>query len=272
MLREFAWQFLLPPNGFVSLAFLASAWAALGRRWRRPAAWLAVLSLAVLALALSPPVTGSLADLLEARAGAPLTPDELGRRLAQADAPGAIVVLGAGMRGDSREPDGGFAVMPNALERALVGARLARASGLPVLVSGGATAGDQFRSAGHASEASLMARFMQEDLGVAPRWIESRSMTTADNARESARLLSAEGIGRVVLVTHAYHMPRARATFEAAGLRVMPAPMGFTAGHGMPARWLRSGVFDDRLWFVCHEFVGLLWYRWQGLLGPSSAS
>jgi len=52
-------------------------------------------------------------------------------------------------------------------------------------------------------------------------------MNTAGNAAEVARLLRERGIGGVLLVTSALHMPRARAAFERAGLDVVPAPTDF---------------------------------------------
>ncbi|MEZ5660545.1 MAG: YdcF family protein [Burkholderiaceae bacterium] len=265
-MREFAWQYLLPPNGLVTLALVGALWSALSVPARRAGAWLAVVALAVLGLALTPPVTGRLIGLLEVRAGTPLSVADLRKAMDGAAAPRAIIILGGGMLENGRGAlEGAYRIAPRALERVLAGARLARASGLPVLVSGGPTVG------GQVSEAELMAAIMADDLGVKARWIEAASMTTADNARESARLLAQANIRHVVLVTHAYHMARARATFEAAGLSVLPAPTAFLSRDGPEHHWLRTGVFDDRLWLALHEFIGMIWYRWRGLLPDRQA-
>jgi uncharacterized SAM-binding protein YcdF (DUF218 family) len=74
-----------------------------------------------------------------------------------------------------------------------------------------------------------MQRVLRQELGVAPRWVEIRSRTTAENAQYSAELLRADGITRVLLVTHAFHIPRARLQFERAGMQVIAAPTGFEA-------------------------------------------
>ena len=131
-----------------------------------------------------------------------------------------IVVLGAGReRGDpawgSDQPTG------VALERERYAARLAKASGLPVLTSGGLHYGTP------PTEAKLMADSLQEDFGVTVRWQEGRSRTTWENAQFTAELLQPLGLKRVVVVTQAWHMPRSVWSFEAAGLSVVPAPMGF---------------------------------------------
>ena len=47
------------------------------------------------------------------------------------------------------------------------------------------------------------------------------------NARLLAPLLQQGGVQRIALVTDAWHMPRAVAAFERAGLSVTPAPMGY---------------------------------------------
>lgn len=168
----------------------------------------------------------------------------------------AIVILGAGQRRHAPEYDG---PTPNrlALERLRYGARLARTSGLPVLVSGGAVDGDVV-------EAKLMADALREDFAVKVRWLEDRSLDTADNARFSSLLLKPMNIGRIVLVTHAAHMRRARAEFEAQGFQVIPAPLGFlsdTADEPLTRGFLPGATAAYASWYAMHEWLGLLAQR-----------
>ena len=113
-----------------------------------------------------------------------------------------------------------------------------------------------------------MRQVIQDDLGVPVRWVEERSRDTAENASLSAAMLRAEGIGAVVLVTHAYHMPRARRAFEAAGLSVLPAPHDW-AGVRPAGTFVRdllpSAPALEASWLALHELTGMLWYRLRGL-------
>ena len=59
-----------------------------------------------------------------------------------------------------------------------------------------------------------MAKVLQDELGVKVTWVEQQSTTTQENAKNSANILRKEGIQRVYLVTHYWHMPRSQAIFE----------------------------------------------------------
>ena len=143
----------------------------------------------------------------------PHTLDEAAARGAQ-----AIVVLGAGRRTHAPE-FGGETVNRLALERLRYAAQLARSTRLPLLVSGGAPHGDT-------PEALLMQRALEQDYGVRARWVESASRDTRENADFSAVHLRAAGVRRILLVTHAMHMKRARDAFEAVGRPRHPRPSG----------------------------------------------
>jgi len=129
----------------------------------------------------------------------------------------AIVVLGGGV-----SPAGHGDLYPNlesGADRVWHAARLFHASKAPlVLLTGGS---DPSHSA--ASEAGAMGQFMR-DLGVPGQALvlENRSRNTSQNAEYSADILAEQGINRILLVTSAYHMPRAKGLFEAHGLQVIP--------------------------------------------------
>ncbi|MBN9461149.1 MAG: YdcF family protein [Burkholderiales bacterium] len=233
---------------------------ALARRRPRAGTALAVLGLAA-ALVLSSQAAGQwLIGRIERDAGPALDEKALRALVAGADAPRAIVVLGGGMRSDVRErPDQAW---PNSrtTERLVHGAWVARITGLPVLVSGGTPPG------GEASEAALMKRMLERRLATPVRWVEDGSLDTAGNARDAAALLLPEGRRRILLVTHAYHMPRARAAFERAGFAPVPVPHGFLGSppsYGMLS-WLPSADGVTINWLAAHEALGGLWYRLAG--------
>jgi uncharacterized SAM-binding protein YcdF (DUF218 family) len=144
------------------------------------------------------------------------------------------------------------------LERVRYAARLAKASGLPLLISGGLHYGAP------PSEAALMADVLARDYGVRVRWQEGLSRTTWENATYSADILHKEGITRVLLVTQAWHSPRARWCFEQVGLQVLSAPMGFLGvANGRPAGgWLPEGKALWQNGLLLNEAVGLWAYRW----------
>ena len=180
----------------------------------------------------------------------------------------AIVILGGGKRTIAPEY-GGETINRLTLERVRYGARLARATDLPVLVSGG-LARDGL------SEAELMRESLLTDFGVTATWVESASRDTRENARFSAERLREAGIGRILLVSHAVHIPRARAEFERHGIDVIPAPTAWFShpseegaergGRGIPD--LRPGANAAYAgWLAAHEWLGRIAYR---LVTPAS--
>ena len=91
---------------------------------------------------------------------------------------------------------------------------LAKKTGLPILVTG-------FRVEAQAMRDTLLRNF-----SVDARWVDDRAYDTFQNAQNSARLLNAGGVHKIILVTHATHLGRATYEFSAAGLDVVPAPAG----------------------------------------------
>lgn len=246
-LRYLFKQALLPPGGLLLLLLLA--WF-LRRRFPRLAACCFTCGLAGLWLLSLPLTVEWSARLLEPGAG--LSEQQWGNLSQQAD---AIVILGGGRQ--SADPAwGSEQPSPMALERIRYGARLARASGLPVLVSGGLHFGRG------PSEAQLMAEVLQRDFAVAVRWREQSSRTTWENAQQSRRILRAEGIQRVILVTQAWHMPRARWSFEQQGIQVIAAPVGFLGvDNERPfGGWLPESRAFEQSALLLNELAGALVY------------
>lgn len=243
LLKKLVATVLLPP---LMPLLVAGVGLAMGRRYRigRVLAWMGLLLAVLLA---TPAVVGWISAPLQDFS----PPDEAQMRQAQ-----AIVILGSGRNLAAKEY-GGQTISRLALERVRYGARLARQTGLPVLVTGGAPYGGT-------SEAQLMREALEQDFGVAVRWAESAATDTEDNARMSAKVLREAGVTRVLVVTHAMHMRRSLGEFSRAGLEPLPAPTGFYDADRSEAffkRWVPSANGAYFGWFACHEWLGLLAQR-----------
>jgi len=240
----------LPPGVFIFLALAGLWW-----RRRRPRAGnaLVLASVVLLLVASLPPVGAYLVRSLEvypALASAPAF-----------DGHSAIVVLGGGRYPRAPEYGGADTVSGPVLERLRYAVWLHRHSRLPVLVAGGNLV------PGDTPESEVIAQALRADFGVEPRWLETGSRTTRENARHSARLLAGDGIDRVYLVTHAWHMRRASAAFRAAGLEVVPAPTMFSTGaetRGTLLYWLPSMAALQGTHTAMYEYLGAAWYRVSG--------
>jgi uncharacterized SAM-binding protein YcdF (DUF218 family) len=227
--------------------FLAMALGlALAARRRRAGLALFGAAFATLVLLCVPLVSANLLRSLQS--AAPLAADTDGGG-AQ-----AIVLLSADAGGPAPEL-GGAGIGPLSLERARYAAHLARATGLPVLTSGGVTVARQ------PPLGRTLARLLEDELDVPVRWVEDGSGDTRANARRSAAILLPAGVRRVLLVTHAWHMPRARAEFVRAGLEVVPAPTGFRAAPALePGSFVPSARSLRESAWALHEWIGRAWY------------
>ncbi|MEQ1668433.1 MAG: YdcF family protein [Sulfuriferula sp.] len=235
---------LLPP---VSLILLGSLGLTLINRRPRIAEYLIMLMLILLTGLSMPIVANRLLAQFEHYSALDLA------HLPPAD---AIVILGSGTYFDAPEY-GGDTVSRYALERLRYGARLARASHLPVVVSGG-------NPAGGTPEAYLMRDTLQQDFNVPTAWTEPTSNTTWDNARNSRALLPAN-IKRIYLVTHAWHLPRAIYAFERAGFNVIPAATAYSLPqHISPLDFIPQPRGLTHSYFAIHEAIGLIWYQIKG--------
>lgn len=207
ILRFIVNHLLFPPGANLLLLFCGALLLRRAPRAGRALLWTGIGTLWLLAM---PLVSSALT-----RATGSFSPYE-GRDI---DAQ-AIVILAAERREGTEVA--GSSVGPRTLERLQMGAHWARATGLPLLLSGGRTDPDDAYSM-----AELMAQALHAEFGVDARWLENESRNTRENALRSAAVLRAAGISRVILVTHYAHMRRAATDFAAAGLQVVPAPTDF---------------------------------------------
>ena len=166
-----------------------------------------------------------------------------------------IVVLGGGARTSSGY-SASEALSQASLERASTAAHLQKKTGLPVLITGGAPASAQ-------AESVLMARYLEET-GVPHKSIitEEASRNTFENAEFSLKICEEKGYKRVILVTSAYHMPRAVLLFRKAGGEVTPFPVAKRVAPG-GYRSVRDYLpgNDGDVSKALNEYLGLLTYK-----------
>lgn len=232
--------FLLPP---LNLLVVAGIGLFLWHRRPRAARILISVSVAGIWLLSTPFIADCLLQSIEG------TPVDLGK--ASAD---AIVVLGGGQHFNAPEY-GGNTLSKETLERVRYAAMLYRQTGKPVLVSGG-------NPQGGGAEAPLMKKVLEQEYYVPVRWLEDSSDNTLENARHSHKLLAQDGIERIYLVTHAWHMPRAIQVFERAGFTVIPAATAYTTRYETNLLTFipNANALLESYRFT-HEVIGMLWYR-----------
>ena len=234
--------FLALPTVFVSLCLLGAVLAAV--RVRGGIA-LALASSLCLYIAATPAFSSVLLQRIEA--GLPRRVD-----LHRAQ---AIVVLGGDVRaGNGRDiPD---RLGRLSLQRLVFAADAYRRLHLPVAVSGGVI--EKTRE----SVAALMKQVLEGEFGVPVKWTEDRSHSTWQNAVFTAAMLRPAGIHTVVLVSQAWHLPRAIWAFDKAGFVALPWPAPRVARHfDEPGDFLPNPMGLARSFFALHEFIGGIYYR-----------
>jgi uncharacterized SAM-binding protein YcdF (DUF218 family) len=238
------------------LAWLTIAAVLLGFAWlkRRRHAWPFVVATSAAALVLGA-MTPFGSNLLVSPLERPVVvPDSCTR-----SPPSSAVVLGGGVDGWARD-DGDFSALNLAsrrrMDRAVQWWR--EADGRTLVLQGGSP------HPRAASIAGLMASYARSrGLPAAAIRTEAESGDTWENAELAARL-APQVPRRVVLVTSAMHMPRARLAFAHAGFDVCPIAAD---SRRLPSRlpWAlvprTSALASTEI--ALHEWAGLAWYRWR---------
>ncbi|OOY25872.1 hypothetical protein BMI91_05650 [Thioclava sediminum] len=183
-------------------------------------------------------------------------------QLAQVD--GIIILGGAEVRdGTARH----YQVQLNAAaERVTAGLALAhRFPDARILLSGGSgVLRDLARESMPGAEV-MAAAFRETGIAQARLLLESRSRNTSENARLSHDLAQPKPTDTWLLVTSAFHMRRAMASFERAGWEVVvPYPVDYRAdGFLEDIGWDLAGHLDT-LDLAIKEWVGIAAYAASG--------
>jgi uncharacterized SAM-binding protein YcdF (DUF218 family) len=244
--------FAIPSNfvvafGIAGLILLATPWARMGR-------WLVGASFVALALLGFSPIGNALIIPLEQRF--PAWDETRGP-------PDGILVLGGAISPDVSAARNEVALNESA-ERLTVAAELARRyPRARVLYSGGTGA----LMYDEGSEAPFARREL-EGLGVAHDRIllEDRSRNTIENALYSKQIAQPKAGERWLLITSAYHLPRAMGVFRKVGFAVEPYPVDWrTRGTDDALRpFPTMGEGLRRADTAMREWVGLAVYWMTG--------
>lgn len=224
--------------------------------WRKkPAVALLFVSMSILWISSMPAFSSYLVASLERRF--------LPFPVAESPSADAIMVLG-GCVGAADYPR--LEVdLTDASDRVLHAARLYRAGKAPMVI---ATGGAIKWLGSKTPEAHSISRLLQEwGVPASAVIMEPGSLNTYQNAVNTKRLLDGRGLKTVLLVTSAMHMPRALATFRAAGINVIPSPTDYGAADREEFTILdflpdAEALADTTR--AIKEYLGLVVYRWRG--------
>ncbi|WP_024515439.1 YdcF family protein [Bradyrhizobium sp. Tv2a-2] len=243
--------------GLLGALLLLTRFRALGRKCL-------VLSIVLLAICAFSPLGNVLIYSLESR----FPPWDASR-----GAPDGIIVLGGPIDADISVAHDA-PVIRSAADRIVAGAALARkypnarvifTGGSPNLISNDAREADY-------------AAMVFDSLGIdrSRLIVERRSRNTLENAEFSKALADPRPGERWLLVTSAFHMPRAVGLFRRAGFPVEPYPVDWRTGDKSDLLSFSNTATDGllRTDIAIREWIGLIAYRLAGktddlLPGPS---
>ena len=174
-----------------------------------------------------------------------------------------IIVLGGGFEAGINRVRGGYELNGSGdrfVETAILARRFPDAK---VVVTGGA--GDLILD-GEAD--GVTAPRLLTALGIAPERLlmESKSRNTYENAVFTREMLNARPGQTWLLVTSAFHMPRAMGIFRKAGFEVVPWPVDYRTSGEEPFGIAQDNALDSlqNMSVAVREWIGLAVYRLTG--------
>jgi len=241
---------LLPPSGLMVLLVIGLFFWLL--RIRKTAAFCILLATVLLYFSSTPFAARKLMDTLQYQ------------HAVLKDVPQdtqAIVVLSGGRIPNAREYTNLDTINAKSLERLRYASRLAKVHSLPVVLVGGSVNGER------QSEAVLMQHALKTDFGVEATLLEEKSRNTFENARFASIVLKENSVSNILLVSHAYHLPRAMWCFEDVGMKPTAAPTMFYKRNASTSdldEYIPSAGALRKTRIALHEHTGLLWYKYVG--------
>ncbi len=178
----------------------------------------------------------------------------------------AILILGGGQYKYAPEYDRSDSsvsgtLREDAMKRAVYGQYVYKTNPVPIIVSGGFV---YSKNGDTNSEAEIMKRTLV-DLGVEFQdiYLEEQSRDTFENLKYSKEIMEDHGWDRILLVTSAYHMTRAKNAAETHEVEVIPAPTDFKTKRGDFNAWnfLPTGSDLANSSKALREYLGLVYYK-----------
>ena len=230
--------------------------------WKRPkrATWAIALALFILFFSSNPAVSNKFVRTLEQQY-LPLDP------IPTAD---AIVVLG-GATAPQIEPRPWVEVLESG-DRILYGARLYTQEKAPKIILSGGRISWRGGSSSNSEADDMKAIATAMNVPAADIVLEGTSLNTRQNALNVQKILEAQSIKSVLLVTSAIHMPRSIAIFRQLGINAIPAPTDFLAPtqngpitlEGRILALLPDAQATQEFTRALKEYVGFVIYRLRG--------
>lgn len=246
---KFLWT-LVKPGSLLALALVIGV-ALLFTPWPRTGrALLTLVALAVVVISVTPLPYWAV-SLLENRIPAPATlPEDID----------GVIVLGGPMSGYLSHVHDQPALHDGS-ERLLALIELGRKYPHAKLVFSGGSGQPGQQTYKEADVAADMLTRLGFDTGRVT--FERRSRNTWENALNSRALVDPQDGETWLMVTSAYHMPRALGVFRRAGWQVTPYPVDYRTDGRFAWRWRRSFLGGlAALELAAREFAGLAAYRW----------
>lgn len=157
-----------------------------------------------------------------------------------------------------------------AADRFIYGLQLLNQNKVKALIVSGGNANIVNKEAGEAKPAAALLKQLKADS--TKIFFEDYSRNTYENARFSSELMKHKGFAgkKILLITSAFHMPRALKCFQKKRLDVTPYPVHFSsipASYYSWYEWFIPDAYTLYKWdYLLKEWMGLLAYKIQGYI------
>ena len=248
---KIVWFFLQPLNMAIVLLAIAVFVGYLG--WRRLAGSIALIPFLILLVSAWTSFGALLIGPLEGRFPRPAPPAKVA----------GIIVLGGGFEGAINQARGGYE-LNSGDDRFVESAVLARRSpGARIVVSGG---NGSLLLVGEGDAATAVRLFAALGIPESRLVLENESRNTSENVANMRDLVRPERDDTWLLITSAFHMPRAMGLFRKAGFPVLPWPVDYRTSGEEGIGVFRDNAMDSlqTTTTAFREWCGLVAYKFTG--------